>query len=415
MKDEMYRIFLVVSLVLYTLVVFGTFHSFGIFLKPLAQSLKIGRAEVSAAISISWICNGISAILGGVSSDRYGPRVVMAVSTLLIGLGYALMSSCFSVAELYTYYGVIIGMGMGPAFVITSATAAKWFPERRGLMIGIVLAGPGLGRIILGPFSHFLIRVYHLHTAYLILGIIVLCIALPLACMIKLAPNDKGTETLEQRSAGSFRIREAIHLGPFWHLFLIWMLVPFAIQLWQVHFFPHVSDRGIPETAASLLFVFSGAGLIGGRISWGAIADKLGSMKTFAFVLLLICAAELATIGVGMIWHVYLVAFLFGFSMGGNDTVYVKLVVETFGPHFAGAIIGTLAFAFALSSSMGPLIAGLIVDETRSYSWGFTIAGLALVVALIVLHLLKHSLNAGAAGLKGLSSALNPHAASRRS
>ena len=122
---------------LYTLVVFGTFHSFGIFLKPLAQSLKIGRAEVSAAISISWICNGISAILGGVSSDRYGPRVVMAVSTLLIGLGYALMSICFSVAELYTYYGVIIGMGMGPAFVITSATAAKWFPERRGLMIGI--------------------------------------------------------------------------------------------------------------------------------------------------------------------------------------------------------------------------------------------------------------------------------------
>jgi MFS family permease len=407
-NHERYRAFLLVYLILFTLIVFGTFHSFGIFLKPLAEDLNIGRAEVSAAISISWICHGIFAALGGILSDRYGPRPVLASGTVLIGLGYALMSTCSSIAELYLYFGVIIGTGMGPAFVVTSATASKWFSRRRGLMLGIVLAGPGLGRVILAPLSHYLIRNYQIHTAYLILGILVLCVALPLGLLIRPAPKEKEAsgnaagEEIGERTAGSSGIREAIRHAPFWLLFSIWLLVPFAIQLWQVHFFPHVSDKGIPETAASFLFVFSGAGLIIGRISWGAIADRFGSVKTFVLVLFLICAAQFVTIGVSTIWHVYLVAALFGFSMGGNDTVYVKLVVETFGSHFAGAIIGAMSFAFALSSSMGPLIAGFIVDETQSYSWGFITAGVVVLAALMILYFLGLSLRAKSARGSGI-------------
>lgn len=398
-KHEKYRIFLVAYLVFFTLILFGSFHSFGIFLKPLVESLNLGRAHVSAAISISWICQGISAPLGGALSDRFGPRVVMATGTLLIGLGYALMSTCSSIAQLYVYFGVIIGIGMGPAFTIASATAAKWFPDRRGLMVGIVLTGPGLGRVILAPLSHYLIRIYDIHTAYLILGMLVLGVALPLSTLIKAAPKesaglDSSGKATEQLTTKSFWFREAMRQPSFWLLFFIWLQVPLAIQLWQVHFFPHVSDRGIPETAASLLFVFSGTGLVVGRITWGAVADRLGSMKTLAFVLLLICGAELSAIGVCRLWHVYLVAALFGFSMGGNDTVYVKLVVETFGPQFAGTIIGALAFAFALSSSLGPLIAGSIVDRTQSYSWGFLVASIALLGALITLYFLKLSIEA---------------------
>jgi MFS family permease len=114
-------------------------------------------------------------------------------------------------------------------------------------------------------------------------------------------------------------------------------------------------------------------------------------MKTLAFALLLLCGAQLSAIGVCRLWHVYLVAAFFGFSMGGNDTVSVKLVLETFGPQFAGTILGALAFAFALSSSMRPLIAGSIVDQTQSYSWTFLIASMALLVALITVYFLKLS------------------------
>ena len=388
---------LVGYLVLFTLIVFGTFHGFGIFLKPLAESLKIGRAQVSAAISIGWICNGISSIIGGALSDRHGPRVVMACATFLIGLGYVVMSTCSSILELYIYFGVMVGMGMGPAFVITSATAAKWFPDKRGLMLGIILAGPGLGRIIIAPLSHYLIKSYEFHTAYLVLGILVLSLALPIALNIKPAPKQSAEfgilgEAVGQRLITGRGIRVALGQRAFWLLLFIWLQVPFAIQLWQVHFFPHVSDRGFPETAASLLFVFSGIGLIVGRITWGAIADRSGNIKTLAYVFLLICGAQLSAIGVYSLWHVYLVAAFFGFSMGGNDPVYVKIVVETFGPHFAGTIIGILTFAFALSSSLGPLIAGFIMDQTKSYNWGFIIASLALLLAMLTLYSLKLSI-----------------------
>jgi len=229
--------------------------------------------------------------------------------------------------------------------------------------------------------------------------IIVLGIALPLAALIKTAPKescvlDSSAKAREQPATKGFWSGAAARQPSFWLLFLIWLQVPLAIQLWQVHFFPHVSDRGIAETAASLLFVFSGTGLIVGRVSWGALADRFGSMKTLAFVFLLLCGAQLSSIGVWELWHVYLVAALFGFSMGGNDTVYVKLVVETFGPQFAGTIIGALTFAFALSSSLGPLIAGSIVDHTKSYSWSFLIASIALLVALITLYFLNLSIQA---------------------
>lgn len=406
MNNGKYRIFLVAYLVFFTLILFGSFHSFGIFLMPLAKSLKIGRAEISAAISISWICQGISAPLGGALSDRFGPRVVMAAGTVLIGLGYALMSTCSSIAELYVYFGVIIGIGMGPAYTVASSTAAKWFPERRGLMVGIVLTGPGLGRVILPPLSHYLIRSYDVHTAYVILGMLVLGFALPVSALIKAAPKEgaglaSSGKPTEQPMAKGFWFREVMRQPPFWLLFFIWLQVPLAIQLWQVHFFPHVSDRGIPEAVASLLFVFLGTGLIVGRVTWGAVADRVGSIKTLTFVLLLICGAELSAIGVCRLWHVYLVAALFGFSMGGNDVVYVKLVVETFGLRFAGTIIGALALAFALSSSMGPLIAGFVVDETQSYSWGFLIASLALLGALITLYFLKLSVQARPRGGHG--------------
>jgi len=392
--ERSYRKLLVVCLFLFTLITFGSFHSFGIFLKPLASDLNLTRAAVSAAISISWIIHGIFAVIGGALSDRYGPRIVMMAGTFLMGLGYLLMSTCTSALQLYLYFGVIVGIGIGPTWVVTSATIAKWFSARRGLMLGIVLAGPGMGRIIVAPLSQYLISTVQLHAAYLILGLVVLLLAIPLASFVRPAPKEEAADTHHDRSPArppgrSLDMKEALGTKPFWALFTIWLLVPLAIQMWQVHFFPHVSDQGLPEAAASLLFIFVGAGIIAGRISWGGIADRIGSFRTFALILILISVAQLVTVGASSLWAVYAVAALFGFSMGGNDPVYVKLTMEYFGAQSVGTIIGVLTLAFALSSAVGPLVAGFIVDRTKSYSMAFILAAAVVLVALIALQFLR--------------------------
>ena len=395
--ENKYRTFLVGYLVLFTLIVFGSFHSFGIFLKPLTQALGIGRAEVSAAISISWLLNGISAAISGRLSDRFGPRPVMMIGTLLIGLAYLLMSTCSTVLELILFLGVLLGLGMGPSFAVTTATTAKWFSERRGLMLGIVMSGTGLGRIIVAPLSHYFIEHFQVRTAYMILAGAVLCLALPLTALIRQAPEKDPGITIPGKDSPANQIeitvKEAIRDVPFWLLLFIWLLVPLTIQLWQVHFFPYVSDKGIPETAASLLFIFFGTGLMAGRIGWGAVADRLGSIRTFTFVLMMISLVQFSTIAVSRLWTVYLLAALFGLSMGGNDTVFVKLVTEIFGTRSVGTIIGIMSLAFAISSSMGPLIAGFIVDQTRSYFYAFLLAGTFVAGALLLLGLLRIHLN----------------------
>jgi OFA family oxalate/formate antiporter-like MFS transporter len=392
-----YRQFLVGYLVLYTLIIFGSFHSFGIFVKPLAQALGIGRAEVSAAISISWVLHGLSAAVSGTLSDRFGPRPVLIIGTFLIGSGYLLMSTCSTVLEMFLFFGVMLGFGMGPSFAVTSATTARWFPDKRGLMLGIVMSGPGLGRIVIAPLSQYFIQHFQIWTAYMILGGTVLCLALPLAALIRQAPDeDSGWATSEKNIRPGQRginVWEAMKGASFWLLLFIWLLVPLTIQLWQVHFYPHVSDQGIPETAASLLFIFFGIGLMAGRIGWGAIADRLGSIRAFAGVLILISLVQFSTIAVSKLWTVYLLATLFGLSMGGNNPVFVKLVTDIFGTHSVGAIIGVMSFAFAISSSMGPLIAGFIVDLTHSYFWAFFLAGMIVVGSLILLNLLRIDLN----------------------
>ncbi|MFC1532886.1 MFS transporter [Thermodesulfobacteriota bacterium] len=395
--ERNYRKLLVGYLILFTLIIFGSFHSFGIFLKPLTQALNIGRAEVSAAISISWVMHGISAAISGRLSDRFGPRPVMITGTLFIGSGYLLMSTCSTVPEMFLFFGVLLGFGMGPSFAVTSATTARWFSDRRGLMLGIVLSGTGLGRIIVAPISQYFIQHFQVRTAYMILGGAVFCLALPLAALIRQAPeNDPGIAIPGKNSPANqieITVKEATRDVPFWLLLFIWLLVPLTIQLWQVHFFPYVSDKGIPEAAASLLFIFFGVGLMAGRIGWGAVADHLGSIRAFTFVLIMISLIQFSTIAVSQLWTVYLLATLFGLSMGGNDTVFVKLVTEIFGTRSVGAIIGIMSFAFAISSSMGPLIAGFIVDQTRSYLYAFLLAGTFVAGALPLLGLLHIYLN----------------------
>ena len=395
--EQVYRQFLVGYLVFYTLIIYGTFHSFGVFVKPLAQALGIGRAEVSAAISISWVVHGLSAAISGTLSDRFGPRPVLITGTFLVGSGYLLMSTCSTVLEMFLFFGVMLGFGMGPSFAVTSATTARWFPDKRGLMLGIVMSGPGLGRIIIAPLSQYFIQHFQIWTAYMILGGTVLCLALPLTALIRQAPDeDPGRATSGKNirpGQTGINVSEAIKGAPFWLLLFIWLLVPLTIQLWQVHFYPHVSDQGIPETAASLLFVFLGIGLIAGRIGWGAIADRVGSIRSFAAVLILISLVQFSTIAVSQLWTVYLLATLFGFSMGGNNPVFVKLLTDIFGTRSVGAIVGTMSLAFSISSSIGPLLAGFIVDLTHSYFWAFSLAGMTVVGSLILLNLLRIDLN----------------------
>jgi MFS family permease len=390
-EEGSYRILLVACLFLMTLMVFGSFHSFGVFLKPLADRFGATRAAVSGAISVAWLMHGISGMLSGMASDRWGPKPIMATGSFIIAAAYMLMATSGSLWHLYLFVGVMLGAGIGPFWVVSSAITAQWFSRHRGLSLGIVMAGPGAGHFVIPPLCQYLITHFGLHTTYFILGLLILVTVFPLSFLLRPAPTMRNTREIrsamsEQQSESNITVRNAMGTRSFWFLFGIWLLVPLSIQLIRVHIFPYASDQGIDESAASLMFLFMGAGIMAGRIGWGSIADRFGSKRTFAVVLALIAMAQFSAIGANTLGAFYALAMVYGFVMGGNDPVYVKLVTEFFGPRHGGALLGIFGFAYTTSSSVGPFFAGLIYDRTESYSWAFFLSGVVVLIALLLVQ-----------------------------
>src|SRR5262245_11021131 len=123
--------------------IFGVHYSFGIFFKPVSTEFGWTRAMTAGAFSLVWIPQGLLASVMGGLNDRFGPRLVLTICGFLIGLGYLLMSQITALWQLYLFYGVIVGAGLGGTFVPLVSTTTRWFVKRRGLMAGIVAAGVG--------------------------------------------------------------------------------------------------------------------------------------------------------------------------------------------------------------------------------------------------------------------------------
>ncbi|MEE8413879.1 MAG: MFS transporter, partial [Dehalococcoidales bacterium] len=146
----------------------GTLATFSVFFKPLATEFEWTRAVTSGAFSLYMVLHGFLYIFTGKLNDRVGTRIVMTGCGLLMGVGYILMSQISTLWHLYLFYGVIIAIGMSGGFVPIMSTVTRWFVshKRRGLMIGISLAGGGFGTMIMPPLANWLISSYGWQMSY---------------------------------------------------------------------------------------------------------------------------------------------------------------------------------------------------------------------------------------------------------
>ncbi|MDP2917649.1 MAG: MFS transporter [Dehalococcoidia bacterium] len=142
---------------------YGTYFAFGVFFNPVLAEFGWTRVMTSGAFSLSMVVHGVLGIGSGVLTDKLGPKIVIAVSGLVLGLGYLLMSQVGNIWQLYLFYGVIVGIGMSAAWVSILSTVARWFVTRRNMVTGIVLTGTGVGALIAPPIASRLISAYDWH------------------------------------------------------------------------------------------------------------------------------------------------------------------------------------------------------------------------------------------------------------
>lgn len=379
------------------LVIVGLHSSFGVFFKPIIAELGWTRAITSGAFSLSVIVQGLISIVMGGLNDRFGPRVVTTICVLISALGYMLMSQIQTLWQFYLFYGILIGVGCS-IFVPIVSTVSRWFVQRRSLMTGIVLAGIGVGTLILSPMTNQLISAYGWRTSCLLLGVMVMIVGVIAAQFLKRDPSKLGQVVYGEHhnvEAGlklrtkAFSLKEAALTRQFWILFIAFIFYGFSVMAIQVHLVPYATDLGISATSAAVILATAGGMTIIGQIALGSTGDKIGNRQAFLIGIGLLLPAVVGLMLVRELWMIYLIAVIFGLGYGDCSTQESPLTAWLFGLKSHGLIYGFLSLGFSIGAAIGPVIFGYIFDMTGNYQFAFLTCATLSIITIILLIFLK--------------------------
>jgi len=379
-------------------VIYSTRFSYGVFFKPMLTEFGWTRALTSGALSISLFIQGFLAIIMGGLSDRLGPRLVLTLCGLLVGLGYLLMSQIGAAWQLYLWYGLIIAPGMSGVWIPLLSTIARWFVARRSTMTGIVAIGTGIGVLVGPPVANWLISNYGWRTSYIIFGILVLAVVISVAQLLRRDPagmgqlpygTNRGGERQLNLGTDGLSLEEAVYTRQFWIVCAIFLCSGFCIFSIMVHIVPHATDLGISAaSAASFLATIGGTSIVG-NVVIGNIGDRMGNRQAFMIGFSLMSTALFWLVPTNGVWMLYLFSIIFGFAYGGIATLQSPLISELFGLNSHGLIFGVAGFGFTIGAAIGPFLVGHIFDITGSYQSAFLICASVGIAGLVSAVLLK--------------------------
>jgi MFS transporter, OFA family, oxalate/formate antiporter len=368
----------------------GALASFGVFLKPVLEEFGWSRATISSAYSLNMVFGGLVGILAGRITDRFSPRLSLTIGGIFIGAGYMLMSQVHSVWQIYLFYGILISTGAGFTPIPLLSLVARWFEKGRGVSSGIIMAGVGLGMVIVPPLANHLISQYSWQTSYLILGAACFVLMIVFAQFLRRAPGHSRPNTdLTDSKADSPNIqtqgkslREAMGTLRFWIIIAMGFFFFYGAQNVFVHIAAHATDIGYSSIVAATILSVIGFVNIGSTIGGGLLGDKIGTRNMMVIVFSL---AALSFLGFRIftdLWLLYLCAVIFGLAYGGFTGEQTPLIADYFGLKDLGAMIGFFLLAQNIGGGLGSVIAGSIFDNTGNYQWAFLICFIFALVAL---------------------------------
>jgi MFS family permease len=359
---------------------FGAIGTVAVFLEPLAADFAWPRADVSAAYSVATIATGLGGIAMGHFADRMPVRRVALLGALVPGVAFLFLSGLQSTLELYALYAVMGLVGIGAIMAPLNSLASLWLARNPGLAIGIVSAGGAAGQGLVPYFARTLIVTEGWRQAYLTLGILFVAVMLPLALLVRDAPRAAAAST--RNSNGRSRVQLLALLSLAAALCCVCMGTPL------VHVVTLGSDRGLAgRDAAGLLAVLMVCGMAG-RIVFGRIADRAGSLQTYiaasAGQTLLAFLFPYAASGT----QLYVLAALFGVVFSGAMTSFLSCAREYAPAGKTGLSIGVVMFFGWTGMALGAWQRGLFYDLCGDYFTSFANASVAGVANLLVLALL---------------------------
>ena len=357
----------------------GAVYAWSVFLTPVIKEYGVGKAQANLTFTLALVALGITAGFGGYFNSRFGPRTIAMVAGVFYGLGIFLSSfAAPNIFVLYLTYGIIGGIGLGLGYIVALAMLIKWFPDRRGFITGLAVAGFGGGAAITGPIaSNLMLPSLKLNGTFLVLGIIYFVIVVGAAQFYRRAPEgyapEGWTPSVQQqtvRSVREYTLAEALSTPRWYVLWLILALnVTAGAALISVAA-PLAHDfTGVALTTASALVVtisiFNGVG----RLFWGWVSDFIGRPFTFLslFVIQIVAFALTPLIGQGQFALLFIPASIIGLCYGGGFGTMPAFAADFFGPKNAGTIYGAMLTAWSAGAIVGPILIASVDFRTALY------------------------------------------------
>jgi MFS family permease len=377
----------------------GAFYSYSVFIIPLSEEFVWNRASTAGVSSVNLLLFGAGSIVSGRLVERFGPRAVNIAGGLLVGGGLALSAAIQNLWELYFFNGLLIGFGLSAGWAPLTATLARWFVGGRGLAMGIMSLGISIGMILSPPFSRFLITIWGWRWAFLVLGLLSGSFMIVSALFLRKGPHKEKTQIPVYEAVGrggaaltavkDFSLSQAIFTRPFWASFAGYLLWLIGFLMVSVHLASFGVDRGLSPISAAFGISLMGLGSIFGKISLGIVSDRIGPQKVLALGLLMQAVAIFGLIASSSAVMIYFFSSIVGFGYGGTGPQMPVLAARLFGLAHLGTIFGALILAGQIGGAIGILLAGKIFDLTRSYFFGFSLGGVSVMGAALLVYLIK--------------------------
>lgn len=357
----------------------GGVYAWSVFVTPLVDDYGLTTTQTQLIFGITFVIFTALTIWAGRLQDYYGPRVICPIGGLLLGLGYVIASySGGNFLLLLLGYGVLGGAGIGFSYVSPLATAVKWFPHHKGLAAGVVVAGYGVGAVVLTKIATWLFGTgMDVMEVFRVVGLVYGGIVL--VCSLLLFTP---TKVHVQEVRRDYRLRDLVRQRPFQRLAVGMFCGTFAGMMVVGAIMPIGLSYGVSAAMATLAISAFAVGNAAGRVSWGHISDKIGHrVIPIALGFSAVTVLSLAFAGALDVAFV-VVAMLVAFGFGSNFVIYAAEVATRYGADAVGSIYPFILFCYGVAGIVGPGIGGWLFDTTGSYTPSIIVAASVTAIGI---------------------------------
>jgi OFA family oxalate/formate antiporter-like MFS transporter len=388
----------------------GTVYAWSFFQKPIMSDFGWNTSQVMWIFSLAICFLGLASAWGGINLPKYGPRKLAMGGGLLYGAGYLLAALAMQQKSLVLFYlgfGVVGGIGLGLGYVTPVATSAKWFPDRKGFVTGMVVMGFGLGALamskVIAPSlmkatGNDLVQVFSL------IGGIMMVLATAAGWFMRNPPKDylpagyaqPATRTAGQAADLSITAKDCVLSRRFLVIWLFFfanicagiMFIGLQSPMLQELLRGRPDYAGMDGASAKSALAAAGAALIGisslfngiGRFLWGGLSDKIGRVRTFRIILGSQILIFILLMFVSSPWVFGALVCYVLLCYGGGFGTAPSTILTVFGPRSMATVYGALLTAWSTAGIVGPQIAATIKDKVAAQASTYTFAAGAAIL-----------------------------------